>query len=66
MTEALVQNADGSLALAKARYEQGISSFLDLNQAELAETSAQVARANARYEYLTQRDRLEFETGNLK
>ncbi len=66
LTEALVQNADASLALAKARYEQGLSSFLDLNQAELTETSAQVARANAQYEYLMQRDRLEFETGNLK
>lgn len=66
MTEELVQNADASLALAKARYEQGLSSFLDLNQAELTETSAQVTRANAQYEYLMQRDRLEFETGNLK
>lgn len=66
LTEALVQHADASLALAKARYEQGLSSFLDLNQAELTETSAQVARANAQYEYMMERDRLEFETGNLK
>lgn len=66
MTEALVHNADDSLALAKARYEQGLSSFLDLNQAELTETSAQVTRANAQYGYLIQRDRLEFETGRLR
>jgi outer membrane protein len=62
----LLENAKQSLALAQARYTEGISSMVEVNQAQLSEVSAEIAYANTRYEYLLQRSALSFETGSLR
>jgi outer membrane protein len=62
----LLENAQQSFQLAQARYQNGISSIVELNQAELNEISAQITYANTQYEYLLQRSALSFQTGALR
>ena len=66
ITSRLLENARQSFTLAQARYQNGISSIVELNQAELNEISAQIAYANTQYEYLLQRSALNFQTGALR
>ena len=61
----LLENARQSLTLAQARYKNGISSIVELNQAELNEISAEISYASTQYEYLLQRSTLDFQTGQL-
>lgn len=53
ITARLVDQAARALRLAQARYDIGLSSILELTQAQLSQTSAQIAAANAKYDYLT-------------
>ena len=62
----LLDNARLSFDLAQARYKEGISSIVELNQAELNEISAEIAYANTQYEYLLQRSALSYQTGALR
>jgi len=66
ITGRLLENARQSYDLAQARYKQGISSIVELNQAELSLVSAEINLANTRYEYLIQRSALSFQTGSLR
>jgi outer membrane protein len=66
ITDQLLENARQSYDLAQARYKQGISSIVELNQAELSLVSAEIALANTRYEYLVERSALSFQTGTLR
>ncbi len=66
ITAKLSQQANRSLDLAKARYDNGGSGMVELSQAQLSLTSAEIDEANARYEYLLRRAILEFQTGSLK
>jgi outer membrane protein len=66
ITGRLLENARQSYDLAQARYKQGISSIVELNQAELNLISAEISYGNTRYEYLVQRSALGFQTGGLK
>jgi len=66
ITQQLLDNARQSFALARARYKNGISSMVELNQAELNEISAEIAHANTQYEYLLQRSNLSYQTGTLQ
>ncbi len=63
VTQRLHQNAVLSLELIQARYDIGKSSIVDLYQAELAETEAAAAEANAGYDYLAQRAILDYVLG---
>ena len=65
-TEELVQNAAEAYDLAEARYQIGISSIVELSQAQLSLTSAQIADANARYNVLIQQANLNYEIGALR
>jgi outer membrane protein len=65
LSASLLENANGALDLARARFEQGLSSIVELNQAELAEISAAIEHTNAEYDYRIRRDILAFETGTL-
>jgi outer membrane protein len=65
-TEDLVRNASEAFDLAKARYQGGISSIVELSEAQLNLTSAQIAEANARYNVLIQQANLNYETGSLR
>ncbi len=64
-TEDLVHNAAEAFDLAQARYQTGISSIVELSEAQLNLTSAQIAEANARYSYLIQQANLSYQTGLL-
>ena len=62
----LLENARQSFDLAQARYQNGISSIVEFNQAELSLISAQIAYATTQYEYLVQRSALSYQTGALR
>jgi outer membrane protein len=66
LTRQLLQNANEALQLAKARFKNGISSIIELSQAELNQTSAQIAEAGARYSYQIQHSALDFQLGRLR
>jgi outer membrane protein len=66
ITEELVRNASEAFDLAKARYQNGISSIVELSDAQLNFTSAQIADANARYNVLIQQSNLRYQTGTLR
>jgi len=66
ITAQLVKNASRSFDLAQARYQNGASSIVELNQAQLNKISAEIAYANTKYEYLLRRSALNFETGILR
>lgn len=65
LTEQLLQNARRAFELAQARFKLGASSIVELSQAELNRTSAEIAQANAKYDYMVQRAALDFQVGNL-
>lgn len=60
----LLSNSKEALDLIQTRYELGKSSIVELAQAQLGETSAEIAAANAQYEYLIQRALLDYAVGN--
>ena len=65
LTRQLLQNANQALQLAQARFTNGLSSIIELSQAELNQTSAQIGEANARYDYHIQHSALDFQLGRL-
>jgi outer membrane protein len=62
----LVKHASRSFDLAQARYQNGASSIVELNQAQLNKISAEIAYANTKYEYLLRRSALNFASGILR
>jgi outer membrane protein len=66
LTRQLLENANEALELAQARFKGGISSIIELSQAELNQTSAQIAEAGARYAYHIQHSALDFQLGRLR
>jgi outer membrane protein len=62
----LIENAKRSFNLAQARYTNGASSIVELNQAQLNEISAEIEYANTKYEYLLRISALNFQTGSLR
>jgi outer membrane protein len=64
-TEQLRDYAGEAYELADARYRAGSSSIVELSQAQLELTSAQIADANARYDVLIQQSALTFQLGEL-
>jgi outer membrane protein len=65
VTARLLEQAGRSLRLAQSRYQLGLSSIVELTQAELNKTSAEIAQARAGYEYQIERARLDYEAGLL-
>lgn len=62
----LVEQANLALELAQARYDLGLSSIVELSQAQLARTNAELQRENARFDYQVQRLLVEYHTGALR
>jgi outer membrane protein len=54
-----------ALALAQTRYKLGLSSIVELSQAQLQSTQAAVAAVNARYDYLLALRSLDYTRGQL-
>lgn len=62
-THQLARYSADAYQLADARYRAGSSSIVELSQAQLQLTSAQIAEASARYEVLVQQAILTYQTG---
>jgi outer membrane protein len=59
----LLKEADTALDLAKTRYDLGLSSIVELSQAELQQTQAAIGNANARSQYKFAIATINFQTG---
>jgi outer membrane protein len=59
----MVEQADRTLRLAQTRYELGLGSVIELNQAQLSKTSAEITELTARYDYQIRRAHLDFLAG---
>jgi outer membrane protein len=65
LTRQLLDQASLSLDLAQARYQLGLGSIVEVTQAQLNKTQAEIAQASARYEYQDRRAILLYEMGDL-
>jgi len=63
VTQELLRQANLSLDLAQTRYRLGLSSIVELSQAQLQQTEAAISDANARYQYQFSCSSLDFQTG---
>lgn len=63
VTQQLVAEANSAFDLAQTRYKIGLSSIVELSQAQLAQTEAQIDYANARYAYQGSLAAIRFQTG---
>ena len=63
VTSELVQEANTALDLAKTRYDLGLSSIVELSQAELQQTEAAISNANAKSQYNFAISTINFQTG---
>jgi outer membrane protein len=66
LTDRLQAQANEALRLAQARYDAGLGSIVELTQAQLTQTSAQIEASRAKYEYLSRRTLLDYTTGALR
>lgn len=65
VTDQLLDEANQSVNLAQSRYNLGLSSIIELSQAQLNQTQAQIQQASAKYDYQTQTAVLNFQIGAL-
>ncbi len=63
VSQQLLKQANLALDLAQTRYKLGLSSIVELSQAQLQETEAAIADASARYEYQSTLAALRYQTG---
>jgi outer membrane protein len=63
VTAELLKEANMALQLAQARYRLGLSSIVELSQAQLQQTSAAIDNTNAQYEYRLARAALDYQIG---
>ena len=66
ITENLRDAASQALALADSRYKLGITSIVELNQAQLSAIDAEIGYTRAKYQYLTARAVLDFQVGSFE
>lgn len=65
ISESLLANASQSLDLAQARYTSGLSSIIELSQAQLNKTQAEIDVASARYDYQILAADLKYQLGDF-
>jgi outer membrane protein len=65
VTQRLVDETNVAMRLAQARYDAGLGSIVELNQAELNQTSALITAASARFDYQRATTAFDFAMGNL-
>jgi outer membrane protein len=63
VTAQLLSQANDSLGLAQTRYKLGLSSIVELSQAQLQQTEAEITNTNAQYQYRLTLSALNFQTG---
>jgi outer membrane protein len=66
LTNQLLDQAGQAQELAEARYNLGLSSIVELTQAQLNKTRAEIEQASARYDYQARMAALRYQTGSLK
>jgi outer membrane protein len=66
VTARMVAQANEALRLAQARYDNALGSIVELNQAQLNQTAAEIAAASAKYDYLSARSELNYAMGILR
>ncbi|MBZ5693753.1 MAG: TolC family protein [Acidobacteriia bacterium] len=65
LTDQLLKQATDAVDLAQARYKLGLSSIIELSQAQLNMTQAELESANSKYDYETQLSVLNYQIGSL-
>ena len=65
VTQQLLDQANLALNLAQSRYNLGLGSIVELSQAQLQQTQAQISNAQAGYDYRLSRAVLQYETSGL-
>jgi outer membrane protein len=65
VTQRLLDASNVAMNLAQARYDAGLGSIVELNQAELNQTSALIGAATARFDYQRAMTAFNFALGNL-
>ena len=66
VTARMVAEANEALRLAQARYDSALGSIVELNQAQVNQTWAEIVSASAKYEYLSRRAALDYAIGALR
>jgi outer membrane protein len=66
LTRQLLAQAQLALDLAQSRYDLGLGSIVELSQAELNLTAAQIADSSAKYDYQAQRVNVDYQIGALR
>ncbi len=66
LTGQLLRQAKLSAELAQERYSLGLSSIVELSQAQLNQTAAEIRSTMAKYDYLVQRSISDYQTGRLR
>ena len=66
LTAQLLDQAKLGLDLAQSRYDLGLGSIVELSQAQLNETSAEIASTRAKYDYQTERAILAYQVGTIR
>ena len=66
LTNQLLDQATQAEELAQSRYDLGLSSIVELTQAQLNKTRAEIEQASARYDYQARMAALRYQTGALK
>jgi outer membrane protein len=63
VSQQLLDQANLALDLAQTRYKLGLSSIVELSQAQLQQTEAAIGAANARFDYQAALSALRYQTG---
>jgi outer membrane protein len=66
LTRQLLDQAQQALRLARMRYDSGLGSIVELSQAQLNLTSAQIANTSAIFDYQARRVNVDYQTGVLR
>ena len=64
VTDQLLNQSNQSLSLAQTRYQLGLASIVELSQAQLQQTEADISRTNAEYQYRLSLTALNYQTGS--
>ena len=66
LTAQLMDQSRRALDLAQGRYDLGLGSIVELSQAQLNYTSAQIANAGAKFDFEARNSFLQYQSGNLR
>ena len=66
LTRQMTEQSSQALDLAQTRYELGLSSVVELSQAQLGKLQAEIQNATATFDYQVQHSLVEFHVGRLR